>query len=132
MYSFGGKKKRCIPYRFEKTVGRSNCNVEKKLLVLMISSPNRDDLVFPKVSIFLPALFVSYLKLYCDGILTTATLVHDQGGWENDETMHEAACREALEEAGVKGVLGVGFSSLLGNRHGLFVSVMFNSCYRNL
>ncbi|KAL6193472.1 hypothetical protein ACLB2K_034556 [Fragaria x ananassa] len=66
----------CIPYRFEETVGSSNCNVGKKLLVLMISSPNRDDLVFPK------------------------------GGWENDETMHEAACREALEEAGVKGVLG--------------------------
>ncbi|CAN6548573.1 unnamed protein product [Malus baccata var. baccata] len=41
----------------------------------MISSPNRDDLVFPK------------------------------GGWEDDETMREAACREALEEAGVKGVL---------------------------
>ncbi|KAH9627175.1 hypothetical protein KSS87_018415 [Heliosperma pusillum] len=28
-----------------------------------------------------------------------------QGGWENDESVHEAACREALEEAGVRGVL---------------------------
>lgn len=41
----------------------------------MISSPNRDDLVFPK------------------------------GGWEDDETITEAACREALEEGGVKGIL---------------------------
>ncbi|KAF2322987.1 hypothetical protein GH714_032651 [Hevea brasiliensis] len=41
----------------------------------MVSSPNRTDLVFPK------------------------------GGWENDETVYEAACREAIEEAGVKGIL---------------------------
>ncbi|BFG15962.1 hypothetical protein CerSpe_022360 [Prunus speciosa] len=66
----------CIPYKFEKSVGGSNCSMEKDLLVLMISSPSRDDLVFPK------------------------------GGWEDDETMSEAACREAWEEAGVKGVLG--------------------------
>ena len=30
-----------------------------------------------------------------------------QGGWENDETIREAACREAFEEAGVKGILSV-------------------------
>ncbi|KAM0984551.1 hypothetical protein EV2_012336 [Malus domestica] len=66
----------CIPYRFEKSDGSCNGSIEQKLLVLMISSPSRDDLVFPK------------------------------GGWEDDETMSEAACREALEEAGVKGVLG--------------------------
>lgn len=41
----------------------------------MVSSPNRDDLVFPK------------------------------GGWEDDETRSEAACREAREEAGVIGKL---------------------------
>jgi 8-oxo-dGTP pyrophosphatase MutT (NUDIX family) len=28
-----------------------------------------------------------------------------QGGWETDETVEEAACREALEEAGVRGLL---------------------------
>ncbi|KAJ0798673.1 putative NUDIX hydrolase domain-containing protein [Helianthus annuus] len=44
----------------------------------MVSSPNRDDMVFPK------------------------------GGWESDETVEEAACREALEEAGVRGILDVG------------------------
>ncbi|KAK2985559.1 hypothetical protein RJ640_015195 [Escallonia rubra] len=27
------------------------------------------------------------------------------GGWENDETVEEAAAREAVEEAGVRGVL---------------------------
>ncbi|KAF2288420.1 hypothetical protein GH714_007325 [Hevea brasiliensis] len=42
----------------------------------MISTPNRKDLVFPK------------------------------GGWEDDETLDQAACREALEEAGVTGLLG--------------------------
>jgi diphosphoinositol-polyphosphate diphosphatase len=41
--------------------------------LLMVSTPNRDDLVFPK------------------------------GGWEEDESMDEAARREALEEAGVLG-----------------------------
>lgn len=46
-----------------------------RLEILMISSPNRQDLVFPK------------------------------GGWENDETVGEAACREALEEAGVRGII---------------------------
>ncbi|GMP57407.1 hypothetical protein CsSME_00021522 [Camellia sinensis var. sinensis] len=55
--------------------GDDICDLEKRLLVLMISSPNRDDLVFPK------------------------------GGWEDDETITEAACREALEEGGVKGIL---------------------------
>lgn len=30
-----------------------------------------------------------------------------QGGWENDETLGEAACREALEEAGVRGIINV-------------------------
>lgn len=62
----------CIPYKLK-------ANVEGDLIngveVLMISSPNRHDLVFPK------------------------------GGWENDESMREAACREALEEAGVRGIL---------------------------
>ncbi|GJN27766.1 hypothetical protein PR202_gb15815 [Eleusine coracana subsp. coracana] len=45
--------------------------------VLMVSTPNRDDLVFPK------------------------------GGWEDDEDVYEAASREALEEAGVKGNIDV-------------------------
>ncbi|XP_071706566.1 nudix hydrolase 12, mitochondrial-like [Rutidosis leptorrhynchoides] len=59
----------CIPFRLSKT------NNQNKIQVLMVSSPNRDDMVFPK------------------------------GGWESDETVEEAACREALEEAGVRGIL---------------------------
>ncbi|XP_002273187.1 nudix hydrolase 13, mitochondrial [Vitis vinifera] len=66
----------CIPFKFEKIVDGHTRNPESRLLVLMISSPNRHDLVFPK------------------------------GGWENDETVEQAACREALEEAGVRGILG--------------------------
>ncbi|XVE84257.1 hypothetical protein DITRI_Ditri16bG0156200 [Diplodiscus trichospermus] len=63
----------CIPYRMTKD--DSNVDMENRIEVLMISSPNRSDLVFPK------------------------------GGWEDDETVVEAACREALEEAGVRGIL---------------------------
>ncbi|XP_076925827.1 nudix hydrolase 13, mitochondrial-like [Bidens hawaiensis] len=59
----------CIPYRLVKTEDL------EKIEVLMVSSPNRDDMVFPK------------------------------GGWESDETVEEAARREALEEAGVRGIL---------------------------
>lgn len=65
----------CIPYRLVKDDEGHCINLEKRVEVLMISSPNRDDMVFPK------------------------------GGWENDETIEEAACREALEEAGVRGIL---------------------------
>ena len=47
----------------------------KKMEVLMISSQKGQGLFFPK------------------------------GGWEKDETVEEAACREAFEEAGVRGLL---------------------------
>ncbi|EEF50136.1 nudix hydrolase 13, mitochondrial [Ricinus communis] len=66
----------CIPYKLYKNVEDQSCRVEDKILVLMISTPNRDDLVFPK------------------------------GGWEDDESVEEAASREAMEEAGVQGLLG--------------------------
>ncbi|GLJ46255.1 hypothetical protein SUGI_0974570 [Cryptomeria japonica] len=32
-------------------------------------------------------------------------LLFPKGGWENDESVQEAACREALEEAGVRGTI---------------------------
>ncbi|RZB46248.1 Nudix hydrolase 16, mitochondrial, partial [Glycine soja] len=39
-----------------------------------------------------------------------------KGGWENDETVEEAAVREAIEEAGVRGDLMVTwFQDFLGN-----------------
>ncbi|PKU81897.1 nudix hydrolase 12, mitochondrial [Dendrobium catenatum] len=65
----------CIPYRWKETVENGADNLQDRLEVLMISSPNRQDLIFPK------------------------------GGWENDETIVEAASREALEEAGVRGII---------------------------
>ncbi|KAJ7976320.1 Nudix hydrolase [Quillaja saponaria] len=65
----------CIPYRFREDTKDDMSDTEKIIEVLMVSSPNRDDLVFPK------------------------------GGWEDDETVLEAARREALEEAGVRGIL---------------------------
>ncbi|VAH32020.1 unnamed protein product [Triticum turgidum subsp. durum] len=58
----------CVPYRVDK---------DGQLEVLMVSTANRDDLVFPK------------------------------GGWEDDEDVYEAACREALEEAGVRGNINI-------------------------
>ncbi|TVU14743.1 hypothetical protein EJB05_38234 [Eragrostis curvula] len=54
----------CVPYRVA---------ADGTAQVLMVSTPNRHDLVFPK------------------------------GGWEDDEDVYEAASREAMEEAGVKG-----------------------------
>ena len=36
-------------------------------------------------------------------------MLNHQGGWEIDETVEEAACRESLEEAGVQGILQVSF-----------------------
>uniref|UniRef100_A0A7N0TQE7 Nudix hydrolase domain-containing protein n=1 Tax=Kalanchoe fedtschenkoi TaxID=63787 RepID=A0A7N0TQE7_KALFE len=66
---------RCIPYKVAGDGEGFNSDWQHKLKVLMVSSPNRNDLVFPK------------------------------GGWEDDETAEEAASREALEEAGVRGIL---------------------------
>uniref|UniRef100_A0A7N0VN34 Nudix hydrolase domain-containing protein n=1 Tax=Kalanchoe fedtschenkoi TaxID=63787 RepID=A0A7N0VN34_KALFE len=65
----------CIPYKVTKDDDESSSQRMCTVKVLMVSTPNRNDLVFPK------------------------------GGWEDDETVEEAACREALEEAGVKGIL---------------------------
>ncbi|KAH0462561.1 hypothetical protein IEQ34_010136 [Dendrobium chrysotoxum] len=65
----------CIPYRLKQNVENPTGDSFSKLEVLMITSPNRHDLIFPK------------------------------GGWDNDETVDQAACREALEEAGVRGTI---------------------------
>ncbi|CAL9055264.1 nudix hydrolase 13, mitochondrial-like isoform X1 [Musa acuminata AAA Group] len=66
----------CIPYKLNNIDGdNQSCDLLDRVEVLMVTSPGRLDLVFPK------------------------------GGWENDETAGEAACREALEEAGVRGTL---------------------------
>ncbi|KAJ3701531.1 hypothetical protein LUZ61_005236 [Rhynchospora tenuis] len=64
----------CVPYRI-KDRKESPCDLGQRLELLMVSTPNREDLIFPK------------------------------GGWEDDETVLEAACRETFEEAGIKGIL---------------------------
>lgn len=65
----------CIPYRFRDYCEDDNANSAKVVELLMINSPSGPGLLFPK------------------------------GGWENDETAEEAAVREAIEEAGVRGDL---------------------------
>lgn len=65
----------CIPFKYQYSEESSDILSEKIVEVLMISSNSGPGLLFPK------------------------------GGWENDETVEEAATREALEEAGVRGDL---------------------------
>ncbi|PQQ17492.1 nudix hydrolase 16 mitochondrial isoform X2 [Prunus yedoensis var. nudiflora] len=65
----------CIPFRYKNSDETGDANSEKIIEVLMINSPSGPGLLFPK------------------------------GGWENDETVEEAAVREAVEEAGVRGEL---------------------------
>lgn len=65
----------CIPFRYRKSDQNGDADSEKIVEVLMINSSSGPGLLFPK------------------------------GGWENDETVQEAAVREAIEEAGVRGDL---------------------------
>lgn len=64
----------CIPFRYRANNDEISGDKTKKVVeVLMINSQSGPGLLFPK------------------------------GGWENDETVEEAAAREAIEEAGVRG-----------------------------
>ncbi|KAF5733642.1 nudix hydrolase 16 mitochondrial-like [Tripterygium wilfordii] len=65
----------CIPFRYRNSDQSDDANTEHVVEVLMINSTSGPGLLFPK------------------------------GGWENDETVEEAAVREAVEEAGVRGDL---------------------------
>lgn len=65
----------CIPFRYRISEEVGDSECEKVVEVLMITSSGGPGLLFPK------------------------------GGWENDETVKEAAAREAVEEAGVRGIL---------------------------
>ncbi|XP_042519293.1 nudix hydrolase 16, mitochondrial-like [Macadamia integrifolia] len=69
--------KRCIPFRWRDPKDSGDAICQKIVEVLMINSASGPGLLFPK------------------------------GGWEDDETVEEAAEREALEEAGVRGQLMV-------------------------
>jgi len=74
----------CVPYRVGAAGGQPQ--------LLMVSTPNRDDLVFPKVHT-LDQFQFSYSALELSSVLARTVW---QGGWEDDEDVHEAACREAL------------------------------------
>ncbi|KAH7841498.1 hypothetical protein Vadar_030636 [Vaccinium darrowii] len=63
----------CIPFKYRNSSEENGDTSDKVVEVLMINSTSGPGLLFPK------------------------------GGWENDETVAEAALREALEEAGVRG-----------------------------
>ncbi|KAL6539763.1 Nudix hydrolase 16, mitochondrial [Orobanche hederae] len=65
----------CIPFRYRNVKEDGDDTSGKIVEVLMINSTSGPGLLFPK------------------------------GGWENDETAEEAAEREAMEEAGVRGDL---------------------------
>ncbi|XP_061346532.1 nudix hydrolase 16, mitochondrial-like [Gastrolobium bilobum] len=65
----------CVPFRYKDGNDCGDSCSEKIVEVLMINSSSGPGLLFPK------------------------------GGWENDETVEEAAVREAIEEAGVRGDL---------------------------
>ncbi|KAL5052505.1 hypothetical protein RYX36_033187 [Vicia faba] len=67
-------------------------NGSNELEVLMISSQKSQRLMFPK------------------------------GGWELDESLEEAACRESLEEAGVIGLVEceLGQWNFISKRHGIY------------
>lgn len=81
----------------------------------MISTPNRTDMVFPKVR-RLEIDFIRPFKSIFGGIVREPLMnryadVSCQGGWEDDEDVYEAASREAMEEAGVKGIIDVNTGS---------------------
>ncbi|XP_002323248.3 nudix hydrolase 16, mitochondrial [Populus trichocarpa] len=65
----------CIPFKYRSFADNEDGKSEKVVEVLMINANSGPGLLFPK------------------------------GGWETDETVEEAAAREALEEAGVRGDL---------------------------
>ncbi|XP_059668312.1 nudix hydrolase 16, mitochondrial-like [Cornus florida] len=65
----------CIPFKYRISEENSGATSGNIVEVLMINSTSGPGLLFPK------------------------------GGWENDETVQQAAAREALEEAGVRGDL---------------------------
>ncbi|KAL8476366.1 hypothetical protein ACS0TY_028878 [Phlomoides rotata] len=74
-YNFHGQRQvvGCIPYRFRVRLGASMVD-EEDIEVLVISAQRKGKgMMFPK------------------------------GGWENDESIEEAAARETVEEAGVVG-----------------------------
>ncbi|KAL6523281.1 hypothetical protein OROGR_016884 [Orobanche gracilis] len=120
----------CIPFRYRNVEEDGSGTLEKIAEVLMINSNSGSGLLFPKVgcdrkgirrifmplfdTIFFMPLTPTHLELrkqsgqsFPLNTLRVATFIRkmNEGGWENDETAEEAAEREAMEEAGVRGDL---------------------------
>lgn len=77
-YNFHGQRQvvGCIPYRYKVNHGAASMVDEEEIEVLVITSQRKGKgMLFPK------------------------------GGWENDESIEEAALRETVEEAGVVGIV---------------------------
>ncbi|KAL3623726.1 hypothetical protein CASFOL_032542 [Castilleja foliolosa] len=101
----------CIPFRCINVNEDGDGTSEKIVEVLMINSTGGPGLLFPKwypsnISNLLYKL--NFTLCYCvDGPENNKIKLcwMFSGGWENDETVEEAAEREAMEEAGVRGDL---------------------------
>ena len=95
----------CIPYRFK--FSEDGVKIRDAYEVLVISSQKGQGLMFPKV---LPNKQFLTFPNWAPVLNQFASPF--QGGWELDESLEQAACRESLEEAGVVGKVEVG--SVLG------------------
>ncbi|XP_051145079.1 nudix hydrolase 17, mitochondrial-like isoform X2 [Andrographis paniculata] len=80
----GRHLQRCIPYRFKNKINGRNGNIDEAAAAAARSEDELEILV------------ISSKK-------TPQIMMFPKGGWESDESVEEAACRESLEEAGVVG-----------------------------
>ena len=80
------------------------------LEVLVITSQKGKGMLFPKVlvnEIHLPNGIYFDLSTFLFTPFCAIRLTNQQGGWELDESKKEAALRETIEEAGVRGTVEV-------------------------
>nr|GMC81962.1 nudix hydrolase 16, mitochondrial-like [Ipomoea batatas] len=111
----GRQQQRCIPFKF-RNVEENGGDISRKVVeVLMINSTSGPGLLFPKYLLDLerddfdgtlidPIEDQKFDTQLLDTKFSNG-IFFKRGGWENDETVEEAAMREAIEEAGVRGDL---------------------------
>lgn len=119
------KSCRCIPYRYKS-------GSEDELEFLVISSKKGQGMMFPKVATIYHCrdlykinnfnFFIHNSSFQSPSNWNNNHIGIDQGGWETDESVEEAAARESLEEAGVLGKVGreLGQWSFMSKRYGTF------------
>ncbi|KAF9592238.1 hypothetical protein IFM89_012814 [Coptis chinensis] len=95
----------CIPFKYRDSGENCGGKTKQNLQVLMINSTSGPGLLFPKgiipCGIDVSGWGYSYARLFW---MVYMCMRHTlEGGWENDETVEQAATREAIEEAGVRG-----------------------------